>query len=125
MVVAAAALLLSACGGDGDGDNPTPPTSAVAAGVAREPTCESVAADAFFQGGGVPAIDASSAGTTACSIEFRGDSKVLAKLGLHSDCGQEASIIVVVDLDPASRRWTYDPAETAEVDNGDCLRGGA
>lgn len=91
-------------------------------GIAANPTCESVLADAFFQGEGAFAVSTSSAGRVSCGFQFRSGSSVLPKLGLRSKCPPQASIIVTFDLDPSTRHWRYDRQATAGVDNGGCLQ---
>ena len=88
----------------------------------QSPSCQAVLADPFFGGEGRVALAASSAGTLGCSLDFRGNSPVLPKLGINSRCNHaDASITIAVDVDIQDRTWRYDRQETESLDNGDCL----
>jgi hypothetical protein len=125
-------VIVAACGANPSTERAASPTrssssgpaSAVASGVANDATCDAVALDPFFEGEAAVFGGFSSGGLTTCSMNFRGDSPVLRKLGIRSECPfPEASIAIAVTLDEATRRWKYDGAGTAGVDNGECVEG--
>ncbi len=75
-------------------------------GIANPPSCESVLNDPFFEGEGQVTVGVTPGGSkrVTCSIELRGDSKVLKKLGIKSLCEfPEASVAVAITVDVEQR----------------------
>lgn len=123
--IIAAAVLVTAVAGCGSRDNDRAKTdgaSPVSPGMAVPPTCAGVLKDPFFEGEGRVALGTASAGQMRCSLDFRGNSPILSKLGIASLCQHEnASIGVVVNVEVRTGRWRYDRAATAAVDNAECV----
>ena len=111
-------LALTACGDDGDGTPASGATTSTIGGPISESTCEAVLTDPFFEGAGRAGLSFSSGASTSCTLEFRASDAALQKLGISTSCPAEASIIVAVDI--AGARWSYDERETRSLDNGEC-----
>lgn len=121
-IAAALFALASACGSEGSGDSSASTTTALdrpsIRGVANPATCEGVLSDPFFMGEGETGLSGSSNGRLSCTLTFRGSSEVLPKLGI--DCPPQGSVLVAVDVETEAETWTYDPVETAALDNASC-----
>jgi hypothetical protein len=123
LVVAAATLVLLGCGDD-DSSVGTVATSAVATSstTQREDACLAFAEHPQFGGqarvGGSLVTDSE----VECILEFRADAAWLPTVGLGvgPGCPAEASIHLIFTPDETGQ-FSFDPEESAEVDNGSCL----
>lgn len=99
--------------------------AAAASGIAEPPTCEGALKDPFFGGAGRVALSISEGATIACSVDFASNDEALRQLGVVHACPPQASLTVILSVDPATRSWRFDAEATREVDNGECAHAGA
>lgn len=123
IVVILLTLVLASCGSGKDDDAPGVSGDHPPSGTADPPSCEGVLHDPFFEGEAQVVVGVTPGGSkpVTCSINLRGDSKVLKKLGIKSLCELPEASVVAITVDVEQQAWTYDRARTRQLDNGECI----